>query len=138
MSINSKYYDIDDLISKYKQNNNTTKIKLSIMHINIQSLSAKFDNLKNLVGILQDNGVELNFILHVLCETLHDGHSNLFELPGYNLVHKNRKNRSRGGVAIYVKSDREYKIRDDIYPFLMKVNLNRFLSKQIHVLQSIL
>ena len=31
LSINSKYvfYDIDDLISKYKQNNNPTKIKLT-------------------------------------------------------------------------------------------------------------
>ena len=70
LSINSKYYDIDDLI-KYKQNNNPTKIKLNVMHINIQSLSAKFDNLENLVGTLQENGVELNFIL--LCETfLHE------------------------------------------------------------------
>ena len=39
------------------------------------------------------------------------------ELPGYNLVHKNRINRSRGGVAIYVKSDIEYKIRDAISIF---------------------
>ena len=55
------------------------------MHINIQSLSAKFDNLKNLVETLQENGVELNLIL--LCETfLYDGNSNLFELPGYNLA----------------------------------------------------
>ena len=43
LSINSKYYDIDDLISKYKHNNNPTKIKLNVMHINIQSLSAKFE-----------------------------------------------------------------------------------------------
>ena len=84
LSINSKYvfYDIDDLISKYKQNNNPTKIKLNVMHINIQSLSAKFEKLG---WTLQENGVELNLIL--LCETfLHDGNSNLFELPGYNLA----------------------------------------------------
>ena len=68
------------------------------------------------MGHCTKNGVELSFIL--LCETfLHDGHSNIFELPGYNLVHTNRINRSRGGVVIYVKSDIEYKIRDDISIF---------------------
>ena len=57
-------------------------------------------------------------MISLLCETfVHDGNSNLFELPGYNHVHKNRINRSRGGIAIYAKPEIEYKIRDDISIF---------------------
>ena len=116
LSLNSRYYEIDELIRTYQENNTYGKTSINIIHINIQSLSAKLENLKNLVGTLQENGILLNFIL--ICETfLHDGNVNLVELPGYNLTYKNRIHRSRGGVAIYVKSDIEFKLREDLSIF---------------------
>jgi hypothetical protein len=51
----------------------------------------------------------------MLCETfLKDGTDNHFNIPGYNLVTKNRPGTSRGGVAIYVNKKFNFKIRDDL------------------------
>ena len=38
-------------------------------------------------------------------------------MPGYNFIYTNRISCSRGGIAIYVKSNIEYKLRDDLSIF---------------------
>ena len=54
-----------------------------------------------------------------MCETfLHDGNKHLFDLPGYNFVFRNRTNKSRGGVAIYIRKNIEYKLREDLDIFV--------------------
>jgi exonuclease III len=100
---NSVYHD--DL-SQFKLNN--TSYKYSILHLNIQSLPAKFEKLKELIVTLSDKGAKLDFIL--LCETfLSDANTSLFDISGYNLICKNRSNKKRGGVLIYVHT--KYKFR---------------------------
>jgi hypothetical protein len=115
LSQNSTYYDTDVLISKLTKNLAPTKIPFNVIYINIQSLSPKFDDLKHLIATLQENGIVLNFTL--ICETfLHVGNVNLFDLPGYNFIYKNRVSRNRGDVAIYAKSNID-KLRDDLSIF---------------------
>ena len=86
------------------------------MHLNIQSLSAKFDELKLLLAKLAGKGIDLDVIM--LCETfLHSGNENLFNIPLYKLVSRNRSNTSRGGVCIYVKDTIQFKERNDLTIF---------------------
>ena len=83
------------------------------LHLNIHSLPAKFDNLKMLISELYSKGIEIDFIL--LCETfLSEYNAHHFKIPGYNFVYQNRYNASRGGVAIYINSKHNYKLRDDL------------------------
>ena len=62
---------------------------------------------------LKQKNINLHFIL--LCETfLRDNNSSLFNIPGYAFLSQNRKTKSRGGVALYIRNDMKYKRRTDI------------------------
>jgi exonuclease III len=55
----------------------------------------------------------------MLCETfLKDDNAHLFQISGYKLVYKNRRIKSKGGVAIYVKDSIQFKINDDLSTFI--------------------
>ena len=45
---------------------------------------------------------------------LRDNNSSLFNIPGYAFLSQNRKTKSRGGVALYIRNDMKYKRRTDI------------------------
>ena len=61
--------------------------------------------------------VEIDYIL--LCETfLNDDCAHLFELPNYNLVYKNRTTKCKGGVAIYIRDNIQYILREDLSNFV--------------------
>ncbi len=111
----SPYVNVNDLNCKMfkpstKSNCNSMHTAL---HINIQSLPAKIDNLKLLIHELHEKHIEVDFIL--LCETfLTDNNQNHVDIAGYNLVCKNRPNSNRGGVAIYINSKYNFKLREDI------------------------
>jgi len=83
------------------------------LHLNIQSLPAKFEKLKLLINKLSCQNIYLDFIM--LCETfLTDNIAQQFSIPGYNFISKNRPNSARGGVAIYIKAEHNFIERDDI------------------------
>ena len=74
-----------------------------VLHLNIQDLSAKFDHLKTLLSELTDVDVEIDFML--LCETfINDNKANLFRLPNYNFVKKNKKIKLRCTYEIIFNS----------------------------------
>ena len=109
------YYDIED-ISKEKIEPETS-YKYHALHVNIQSLSSKFEKLQSLLAQLDEQGISLDFLL--ICETfLNDTIADHFQIPGYNFIYKNRKEKCRGGVAIYVKKEHNYTIRHDLSTFV--------------------
>ena len=84
------------------------KNQIKVLHLNIQSLSAKYEQLKLIVNQLHEKNIYLDAIL--LCEIfLHEGNENLLNMPGY-FVCKNRTLMSRGRVPIYIRSNISYKI----------------------------
>jgi hypothetical protein len=86
MSIDSKYYDVDDMIPQHVFN---TAFQYKTLHLNIQGLNAKFDDFKTLLSQMNDKGIHLDIIM--LCETfLNDDNANLFHLPGYSFIYQNR------------------------------------------------
>lgn len=113
-SIDSQYFDLEQLTSFLHNNDNEdTSYEYRSLHLNIQSLPAKFDALKLLIHEFHEKLIELDFIM--LCETfLKDETTHHFDIPGYNLVYKNRPGASRGGVAIYVHKKFDFKMRDDL------------------------
>ena len=95
LNIESLYHNIDQL--KF-----TTHPEYTSIHLNIQSLPAKFDTLKLMLSELAEQQIAVDFIL--LCETfLTDNISHMYNIPGYNLICNNRQS-LRGGVAIYINS----------------------------------
>ena len=85
----SKYYDVDQLSNSYYNKENTHK-QINVLHLNIQSLPAKFDKLSHLISELYSKHIKFDAIL--LCETfLKDTIADLFYLSGYNLIYKSTK-----------------------------------------------
>ena len=115
-STESKYYEsetLTDVLTPHMTKYNN----INILHLNIQSLPAKFDKLNHFIAHMDTKGICFDAIL--LCETfLHQYNSDLYNINGYNLVYKNRTNMIRGGVAIYIRDSISFKIRDDISTFV--------------------
>lgn len=87
------------------------------MHINIQGLSSKFESLKMLLSTLLDAKVIIDCIM--LCETfINDLNAQLYNTAGYNFTYNNRQNMMRGGVALYIRNNIQYKIREDLGIFI--------------------
>ncbi len=109
----SKYVEVSELSKFIDPSEQTTKT----LHLNVRSIPDKFDNLKLLLSSLTEQNIHLDFIL--LCETfLTEINVNMYQLPGYTFVYKNRNSTKGGGVEIYVKDTIKFKPRDDIAVFI--------------------
>jgi len=109
MKINNEYLDSD---SKSGHSKTLNRCILKVIHLNIHSLPDKFDKLKLLLI-----STKLDPDLILLCETfLNDKNQNLYQLIGYQFISKPRVNKACGGVAIYVKNELNFKMRNDISP----------------------
>jgi len=94
-------------------NSASADYKYCALHINIRSLPAKLDELKDIIYTLKEKHIIVHFIL--LCETyLNDTNQPLCKIENYNLVCRNRQDRKGGGIAIYVHNSLSYSIRDDL------------------------
>ena len=100
----SSYIDIDSMRDNLKPHEKS----FSLMSLNIQSINAKFDNLKTLLSYLKES----HFMFRPIClqETWlrSDQDTSLFEIPGYNLIHKGKSYNEHGGLIIYLKEDFTY------------------------------
>lgn len=84
--------------------------ELSIINVNIRSLNKNFDKLKECL-----KATNHNFTIIGLSEThLKEKPSDYYSIPGYNFEFKNRVNREKGGVGIYVRQSVNYKLRSDL------------------------
>lgn len=104
-----KYYSMEEVRHFFSRKDNQG---LSVLHLNIRSLSKNLDELKALILHIKQSGQEIQFIL--LCETfLNDKSVSLCEIPGYSLVACNREGKG-GGVAIYILNEIPFNIRWDL------------------------
>jgi hypothetical protein len=96
-NFNCKYYDIDSACTKLNDDK-----RISIISINIQSLSAKYCELLELVNIFSEKNCCPDFIL--LQEIWQVTDPKIFSLPNYQpLIFKCRERGQGGGVGIFVK-----------------------------------
>ncbi len=119
-----QYYDLEGLNTLNPDNNHA----YCAMHLNIHSLPAKLDQLKDIVNTLNEKKIIVHFLL--LCETfLNERNVSTVNIDGYDLVCKNRPVGMGGGVAIYVHKSLSYITREDL---AINVN-NQFESVFIEV-----
>ncbi len=118
-NINDNPLNLSNIESQYqeiKQLSSIIKPEYTTIHLNIQSLPAKFEKMKLLLSEISKQKMCIDFIL--LCETfLTDNICHLYNIPGYNLLCNNRQN-LRGGVAIYINSKHNFKRREDLEIFV--------------------
>ena len=102
-----QYYFTDSL--NCKLSDLQCKDSLSMFHLNVQSLPAKFENVETFL-----ESINCNFTVYAFSETwLSDDVPSYYNLPNYTFLNKCRKGRRGGGVCMYVNSDVMYKKRYD-------------------------
>ena len=120
----SNYYTVDQI-----KDLNYEKSDLNILHINIRSLVSKKDNLCSLMKNLENENYSIDVIL--VCETfMNDNNHSMCNIDGYNMECKYRKNKSQGGVAIYISEKLNYTNRPEIGIFLEGTIESNFIEIQ--------
>ena len=85
----------------------------SIYHINIRRLKANLQNFESYLQLLS-----IKFSVIEMTDTwLDDTSCLLYSMPKYNFVESHRKNKSGGGVAIFLRDGMLYKQRTDLSVF---------------------
>ena len=82
---------------------------LSLLHLNIRSLHR---NLDSLITLLKN--VELRFSFIGITETWLRDSSLHTDISGYNFVHNPRKDRTGGGVGLYLADNFDFKCRPEL------------------------
>ena len=107
------YYAEDELNDKMSSFMSRDEQYFSLCHINIWSIRA---NLQNFESYLQLLNIEFSVI--GITETwLDDISCLLYTMPNYNFIENHRKNKSGGGVAIFLRDGIPYKQRTDLSVF---------------------
>ena len=111
-----EYYTEDSFKNMLAENQSRLNLKcgtletgLSFLHMNIRSLSNKFDKLTNFLGQLR-----VKFPIIGISETWLDDCYHFSDIAGYNFLHKPRVNRIGGGVGLYIGEHFNYKERHDL------------------------
>ena len=115
----SEYFTIQQFLNSHvhsQQNNNNiipiSPENFSILHLNVRSLNKNFENLELLLSALH------NFPFSVLgiSETwLNPCSPPLYNLENYKMIRTDRNDgRGGGGVAFYIHSDLNFKVRHDL------------------------
>ena len=85
----------------------------SVLHLNIRSLTKKFDDFKELYKTLN-----LKFSIVCFSETWANDNKpendSLIQLPGYNVLHQIRKNHRSERASILVRESLSFKRREDL------------------------
>ena len=106
----SQYVDVDELELLVR---NTYCNELKVLHLNVQSLPAKFDNLMYLLEVAPDIDILM------FCETHLNALNNaLFAIDGYSCFNAYRSIQKGGGVSIYVRNTLPAKVIPDLSVFI--------------------
>ena len=111
ISCNSKYYSTQDISKDYEIRNCMTGKHFSVLHCNIRSLNANFDNFNHLLSELN-----YNFSVIGLTETKFKVSSQPTfnnNINGYRF-HSQPSLSNAGGVAFYVQENLSTCLRDDL------------------------
>ncbi|MBM3937968.1 MAG: hypothetical protein FJ333_04840 [Sphingomonadales bacterium] len=126
LELSCRYYDEGGFLEKFGTNQN-----FSVMSLNIQSLSAKFAHLTELINNFQIN----KFKPTVIClqEIWKLPNDTIFNLLGYHEpIFKNRDaNTQGGGIALYIDQNYNFKTRPDLSIFLDRILETQFIELSV-------
>ena len=101
----SHYYKENSFNNVFKQ----SKDQLSVIHLNIRSIPANLTQFRAHLDTLR-----MNFKIIALSETAINSHHTCYNIPGYTIEQDFRPKRKGGGVALYIDSNLQYKVRNDL------------------------
>ena len=130
----SSYIDIDSMTDNLKPQEKP----FSLMSLNIQSINAKFDKLTTLLSYLNESNFKFSAICIQETWLRHDQDTSLFEIPGYNLIHKGKSCSEHGGLIIYLKEEFTYNYRklynqSNLWEGLFNDVFNEHINKKITI-----
>ena len=98
-------------IEEINELSRTVKPQYSFIHLNTRSLKQHFEQICNLL-----DSISCKFDFIGCSETwfTSETDSTSFQIPGYTLLCENRTFSTGGGVALYVRSDCSFSIRNDL------------------------
>jgi len=82
----------------------------SVFHLNIRSI---YQNLSHLTDLLCS--LDIDFSVIGISESWLKDSDHSVDIEGYNFIHNYRKNKSGGGVGLYLSNHLDYKIRSDLH-----------------------
>lgn len=124
--VKCQYYT-EESFNSTLQNEQVNSDELSLLHINIRSIRNKFDELSDHLASLK-----ITFFILGLTETwLTENYANMFNISCYNLLTANRKNKSGGGVGMYIKEQTNFRLREDLSVFNEDVLETLFIELKI-------
>ena len=85
----------------------------SIIHVNLRSMSKNFENFKTLLANCSHE-FSMICITETWCKDDAIKFNSNYQLPNYNVVHFPRKNRTGGGICVFVHNSLIFKLRDDL------------------------
>ena len=98
--------------------------KFALLHLNIRSISNKFDSLNNLIEALK-----IPFQVIGLNETwLNENNLNCFSMNNYEYFGTNRVDKRGGGVGLYVSKQLECKIWNDLTTNIEDIIETKFIE----------
>jgi endonuclease/exonuclease/phosphatase family metal-dependent hydrolase len=107
LSISCNYFDEVSYVNKFKNLN-----KFSMFSLNVQSLSSKYNDLKELINYMGSYSCSPDIIC--LQETWKIFDSAYFTIPNYSPLYvKSRENRQGGGVGLYFKNGLQFCILNE-------------------------
>ena len=114
LNLNSRFHDPSSFIDTYL--NSSQPIYLNV---NVRSLQANHSALLNLVQNFQNANVPIDII--AVQEIWQIPHPEIFNIPNFSFIFKQRSIGKGGGVGFYVNTRLNFKIRDDLSFFIDKV-----------------
>lgn len=103
-------YYLEDEFNKTTLDMNINNNCLSLIHLNIRSISANLYSFKNYLSLL-----DFQFKIIGITETwLNDNNAPLFGLPQYNHEYLHRQNRKGGGVSLFIQKNLPFRKRDEL------------------------
>ena len=86
---------------------------MKIFHQNIRGLFGKFECLEELLDRHSSIDILALTETHII-DGQYDDNDNLFKIPGYQFIKRNRKDGKGGGVSMFIKDGVEWKRRHDM------------------------
>ena len=84
---------------------------LNIMHLNCRSL--KKSNFLEISQLMNVHGRQIS-VLAITETWLNELNKDLFQIEGYNFISKCRESKHGGGVGLYIDSNYDYVVRDEL------------------------
>ena len=131
INISCDYMSIKESFHHMKGNSG-----LKVLSWNIQSLNSKFNEFLDFIKAYEYKKCSFDIIMIQELWTIKN--SDNFQLEGYNLLHKCRKNSNGGGVAFYISKNLKFKEKSNLSIFEEKVFESICLEIEVNKKEKIL